>query len=108
MSHAVRVYDLLTRTESVPFPEATEVLAANQGEVALLLDPKGWSVCVNGRASWLFTDAQARAARLWLLADGVWRLSADPGFLEEATTVLRALACTVAERHRPTTQEVIA
>jgi hypothetical protein len=108
MSHSVRVYDLLTRTESLPFPEATQVLAANQGEVALLLEPKGWSVCVNGRSSWLFTDAHARAARLWLLADGVWRLSADSGFLDEATAVLRALAQTVAARSKTTSHEALA
>lgn len=103
MPQDVRVYDLLTRTESIPFPEGPDVVAATAKEVVYHLEPEGWSVCLNGKASWLFTNEYGQAARLWCLPDGVWRLSADPGFLDTALKVLGHLASvTRARRMEPT------
>ena len=86
------VYDWLTKSMAHPFPRGPEVVAATAGAVRDVLENDGWGFCLNGQRSFLFTDPYGRAARLFCLADGVWRLSADKGFAREAKAKLCALA----------------
>lgn len=86
------VYDWLTKTMAVPFPRGPEVQAATARTVVDVLQEAGWAVCVNGTRSLLFTNPYGQAARLFCLPDGVWRLSADPGFAREAHAMLHAMA----------------
>lgn len=91
-----RVYDFLTKTETVGFAAGALIVKATVHNTNQVLGDAGFEIGNNGHRSWLFTHiATGRVARMHCMADGHWRLSADTGFLDEALVVLNALAQTV-------------